>query len=218
MYGGLINFTEYFKQICIEEENKQIRESVINKIKHLFYIDKPEKVVQEFKKIFNITDDIEISKVSIGGNYNPYTKKITYSTINSLIHELIHYLQNRYRIQIDKYKFVEFTDEGILLYMLQPLELNNIALSFADDAIKFGSLDGFLKSGNKCEDFSTANRDEKLKHLIYLINSDISYSKHTKDHKSKLIKLIKEYYYIIKSLEKDIEQYLEEGKSFIDFI
>ena len=37
---SLINFTEYFKELCEKEENKQIRESVINKIKHLYYINK----------------------------------------------------------------------------------------------------------------------------------------------------------------------------------
>ena len=102
--------------------------------------------------------------------------------------------------------------------MLQPLELNNIALSFADDAIQFGSLDGFMRSGKKSKDFNTANRDEKLKHLIFLLHSDVSYSNHTKDHKKKLLKLIKEYYYIIKSLQNDVEKYLVEGKIIIDFI
>ena len=43
MYGGFINFKEYFKQCGVNEENKEIQESVINKIKHLFYMKKIKK-------------------------------------------------------------------------------------------------------------------------------------------------------------------------------
>lgn len=215
---SLINFTEYFKELCEKEENKQIRESVINKIKHLYYINKPEKLVQEFRKIFNIQDDIKIKKVEFGGSYNPNSKEITFSTNNSLIHELVHYLQNRYGSKIHKYKFPNFSDKGLLEYMLQPLELNNVALSFADDALEYESLDSFLKSGKKSDNFETATRDEKLKHLIYLLQSDISYSKHTKDHKSKLLKLIKQYYYIIKQLNEDETKYIIDNPKFIDFV
>ena len=35
---SLINFTEYFKELCEKEEGKQIIEPVINKIKHLYHI------------------------------------------------------------------------------------------------------------------------------------------------------------------------------------
>lgn len=212
----VINFMEYFKQLCINEENKEIKESVMNKIKHLYTIRNPEMLVQEFKKIFNITDKIEISKVSVGGNYDPYTKKITYSTNNSLIHELIHYIQNRHEIKIDKYKFpVLDDDEKLLQYILQPLELNNWALSLADDAQEYNSFDEFLKTGKKCENFGTAGRVERLNHIKYLLQSNVKYSNRTKDHQKKFIKLTKQYFNIIKTLENNVDNYLMEMKDAV---
>ena len=141
----LISFRDYFNKIQEEKELQNINESVINKIKHLFLLKSPDKIVDEFRRIFDINDDIKISKVDMGGSFNPYTKNITYSTNNSLIHELIHYLQNRNKDTTKDYTVPEFTDEGILKYILQPLELNNWALSFADDAFQYGGLNNFLK-------------------------------------------------------------------------
>ncbi len=212
----LISFRDYFNKICEEKELQNINESVINKIKHLFLLKSPDRVVDEFKKIFNINDDIKISKVDIGGSFNPYTKNITYSTNNSLIHELIHHLQNRNKDTTKDYIVPEFTDEGILKYILQPLELNNWALSFADDAFQYGGLNNFLKIGKLSNDFKSAGRDERIKHIIYLLSEDIIYDRHTKKHKQKFLKLLKEYYFTIKSLKQDINEF--EIKEIIDIL
>ena len=212
----LINFRDYFNKICEEKELQNINESVINKIKHLFLLKSPDRVVDEFKKIFNINDDIKISKVDIGGSFNPYTKNITYSTNNSLIHELIHYLQNRNKDTTKDYTVPEFTDEGILKYILQPLELNNWALSLADDAFQYGGLNNFLKIGKPSKDFKSAGRDERIKHIIYLLTGDIIYDRHTKKYKQKFLKLLKEYYFTIKSLKQDINEY--KIKEIIDIL
>ena len=212
----LINFREHFKELCIEAEIEKIQESVINKIKKLFLIRDPNLLLKEFKTIFDIKEDIKISKVSIGGTYNSSTKEITYSTNNSLIHELLHYLQNIDKPMIDNYTHPEFSDEGLLRYMLQPLELNNIALSFADDAQQYNSLKDFLKIAKKIENFENANRTERLKHLLYLLQSNISYDKYTKKYKQKFFKLLNEYYIVIKALRKDLYKY--EVKKIVDII
>ena len=212
----LISFRDYFNKICEEKELQNINESVINKIKHLFLLKSPDSIVAEFKKIFNINDDIKINKVDIGGSFNPYTKNITYSTNNSLIHELIHYLQNRNKDNTKDYTVPEFTDEGILKYILQPLELNNWALSLADDAFQYGGLNNFLKIGKLSKDFKSAGRDERIKHIMCLLTGDISYDKHTKKYKQKFFKLLKEYYFTIKSLKQDINEY--RIKEIIDIL
>ncbi len=212
----LISFRDYFNKICEETEIKDINESVMNKIKKLFLLRDADKIVDEFKKTFNITDDIKIKKVQIGGSYNTATKEISYSTNNSLIHELIHYLQNRNKDTTENYILPKFSDEGILRYILQPLELNNWALSFADDAFEYNNLDNFLKIGKRSDNFEVANRDERIKHIIYLLTSDIIYDKHTKNHKQKFFKLLKEYYYILKALKKDISEF--EVKEIINIL
>lgn len=212
----LIGFRDYFNKICEEKELQNINESVINKIKHLFLLKSPDKIVDEFRRVFDINDDIKISKVDMGGSFNPHTKNITYSTNNSLIHELIHYLQNRNKDTTKDYTVPEFTDEGILKYILQPLELNNWALSFADDAFQYGGLSNFLKIGKQSNDFKSAGRDERIKHIIYLLLSDIIYDRHTKKHKQKFLKLLKEYYFTIKSLKQDISEF--EIKKIVDIL
>lgn len=212
----LISFRDYFNKICEEKELQNINESVINKIKHLFLLKSPDKIVDEFRRIFDINDDIKISKVDMGGSFNPHTKNITYSTNNSLIHELIHYLQNRNKDTTKDYTVPEFTDEGILKYILQPLELNNWALSLADDAFLYGGLSSFLKIGKQSNDFKSAGRDERIKHIIYLLLGDIIYDRHTKKHKQKFLKLLKEYYFTIKSLKQDINEF--EIKEIIDIL
>lgn len=212
----LISFRDYFNKICEETEIKEINESVMNKIKKLFLLRDADKIVDEFKKIFDINDDIKIKKVQIGGSYNPNSKEITFSTNNSLIHELIHYLQNKNKDTTENYIFPKFSDEGILKYILQPLELNNWALSFADDAFEYGGLNSFLKIGKQSNDFKSAGRDERIKHIIFLLTSDIIYDKHTKNHKQKFFKLLKEYYFTLKALRKDINEF--EVKKIVDIL
>ena len=138
----LINFRE-FVRLTEDELQYILKESVINKIKTLYLVKDPEKLVLEFKKIFDIKDDIKIEKVDIGGSINTESKIIKYSTNNSLIHELIHYLQLRKKYY-GEYNPPKMDNEGLLRYILQPLELNNWALSLADEALEFKSFSDFL--------------------------------------------------------------------------
>ena len=137
-----INFKDFFKEF---KEDKYINESVINKISKLYFIKNPEFLVQEFKKIFNIDDNIKLEKIEMGGKYYPDVNIIEYSSNNSLIHELIHYLQAKAGINFERYKIPQFDDIGLLKYILQPMELNNWAISLADEALKFNKFDDLLE-------------------------------------------------------------------------
>lgn len=212
--GGFVSFREYFKNSGVADEDGEIRESVIHKIKHLYLITEPNKIVQEFKKIFDINDNITYEKIEIGGNCNKYTGHIKYSSNNSLLHELIHYLQVRTK-KFPDYKEAEFSDCGILNYMLQPMELNNWAISLADEAFDFSSFDSFMSIGKETKDFEKADRIERLKHIIYLLNSDIECNYKTSRLKQKLIKLSRQYYFIVKSLKQDIKEYLVDERHII---
>jgi hypothetical protein len=89
-----ISFRDYYHYLL--EESSRKNESVINKISKLFLLKDPERVLDKFKEIFDINDStIKLEKVEIGGNYNPKTNIVSYSTINSLIHEMLHYLQEK---------------------------------------------------------------------------------------------------------------------------
>lgn len=200
----IIDFRNFF--------DSELSESVINKIKNLYYIKDPNKIVGEFKKIFSITDDIKISKINIGGATNPKTKEIKYSTLNSLIHELVHYLQLRAGVTEDIYKFPDFTDCGILKYILQPLELNNWAISLSAESLQYNSFEEFLKPAEllpKGISFQTADRNKRLKHCIYLLTNNMNCGIQKK-YKDKILKLSKQYMLIVKSLNKDITEHYTE--------
>jgi hypothetical protein len=182
----VIDFRNFFES--------ELSESVINKIKNLYYIKDPNKIVDEFKKIFDIADNIKISKINIGCATNPKTKEIKYSTLNSLIHELIHYLQLKAGVAEDIYKFPDFTDCAILKYILQPLELNTWAISLAAELLR------------KDISFQTAGRNKRLKHCIYLLTHNMNCGVQKK-YKDKLLKLSKQYMLIVKSLSKDINEH-----------
>ena len=97
-----ISFRDYYFYLL--EENSRTNESVINKISKLFLLKNGERVLKKFKEIFDINDDtIKLEKVEIGGNYNPNTNTVSYSTINSLIHEMLHYLQDKSK---NRYKYI----------------------------------------------------------------------------------------------------------------
>lgn len=197
----VIDFNEFF--------DSELSESVINKIKNLYYIKDPNKIVDEFKKIFDIVDNIKISKINIGGSTNSKTKEIKYSTLNSLIHELVHYLQISAGVTEDIYKFPDFTNCGILRYILQPLELNNWAISLAAESLQYNSFEDFLKTAEllpKDISFQTADRNKRLKHCIYLLTNNMNCGVQKK-YKDKLLKLSKQYMLIVKSLSKDINEH-----------
>ena len=169
--GGFVSFREYFKNSGVNDESREIRESVIHKIKHLYLITDADKMVREFRKIFDISDAITYEKIEIGGNCNRYTGHIKYSSMNSLLHELIHYLQVRTK-KFPDYTEPKFNDCGILNYMLQPMELNNWAISLADETFSYSSFDSFMKIGKETDDFAKADRTERLRHIVYLLNSE----------------------------------------------
>lgn len=209
-----ISFRDYYYYLL--EENSSANESVINKISKLFLLTDGGRVLQKFKEIFDIDDNsIKLQKVEIGGNYNPNTNVISYSTINSLIHELLHYLQEKSRNEYD-YIPPKFDDCGLLRYIYQPLELNNWAISLADDAQEYNSFEMFLHSGEHFEDFQKLNRSNKIKHIVYLITKDTKCPERTKS-RHKLLKLMKQYYLTIKTLKRNRKDFymVEINEPFI---
>jgi hypothetical protein len=208
----LISFHSFFK-----DETSQLNESVIHKIKKIFLAKDADYLVKQFKEIFNIQEEIIYNKVSIGGGTNITTGHIKYSSLGTLIHELIHYLQFKSGCTEKNYIVPIHTDCGILEYILQPRELNNWAISLACEALQYNSFEEFLKNSKelpKSKTFEDANKAERMKHCIYLLQSDIRCGKHTPvkyEFKEKLFKLSKQYMLAIKSLEKDISEcYIEE--------
>ncbi len=206
----LISFHNFFN------ETAQLNESVIHKIKKIFLARDADYLVKQFKEIFNIDNNIIYSKVHIGGSCNIKTGNITYSSLGTLIHELIHYLQFKAGLTEKNYIFPKHTDCGILEYILQPRELNNWAISLACESLQYNSFEEFLKSSKMLSDkqFENANKQERLNHCLFLLQSDIRCGKQSpakQVFKDKLFKLAKQYMLVIKSLEKDItECYIEE--------
>lgn len=198
----LINFKEFL-------EKEQLNESVINKIKDLFFINDANKVVREFKNIFNIKDEIKISKTSIGGHINPDTMEIKYNTIQTLIHELVHYLQLKTEKTLD-YIPPKFNDEGLLKYMIQPLELNNISLSFSYEALKYNSFDDFINIFEKTDDFENATSQQRLKHMLYILKNN-----QTNKYVKKMFRKIEQYSIILKAI-KNTKKY--KVNEIVDFI
>lgn len=205
-----ISFQNFFVK---EDETNLIKESVINKIKELYLMKDADKLVKKFKEIFEITNEIKIKKVEIGGEFNPTTLEISYSSMNSLIHELVHYLQVFYKHKAEYY-YVD-KDKGdcsILKYMLQPLELNNWAISLAAEALEYNSFDEFLKIAKISNDFWSAKSKERLSHILYLLTNNMGCSIRKSD-KEKLLKKSKQYYLVVKSLKKDIREHYVESFS-----
>ena len=208
----LITFNNFFN-----DETSQLNESVIHKIKKIFLAKDADYLVKQFKEIFNIDDELVYTKVSIGGGTNITTGHIKYSSLGTLIHELIHYLQFKAGCTERNYVVPIHTDCGILEYILQPRELNNWAISLACESLQYNSFEEFLKNSKelpKSKTFEDANKSERMQHCIYLLQSDIKCGKHSsvkKAFKEKLFKLSKQYMLVIKSLEKDISEcYIEE--------
>lgn len=199
-----ISFQKFFIE---EDETILIKESVITKIKKLYTLNDAEKLVNEFKKIFEINDNIKIQKVDIGGSFDPETFEITYSSMNSLIHELVHYLQ-KYKNHSGKYTFIEYNDDDckLLRYLIQPLELNNWAVSLAADAEEYSSFDAFLKIAEKSDNFWKAKSKERLKHILYLLTNNMN-CEVQKKYKERLLSKAKQYYLVVKSLKKDIKEH-----------
>lgn len=205
----IIDFTGFF--------DKELSESVINKIKNLYHLKDAESIVKEFKNIFNLYDVIKISKVDIGGGINPHTKEISYSTLNSLIHELVHFLQIKAGVTEDKYKYPDYDSCGILRYMTQPMELNNWAISLAAESLQYNSFEDFLKTAKllpENKSFLDANRIDRLKHCLYLLTNNMNCGVQKK-YKDKLLKLSKQYMLVIKSLEKDITEHYTKDKKYM---
>ena len=100
--------------------------------------------------------------------------------------------------------------------MLQPLELNSWAISLACESLQYNSFDDFLKIAKELQidKFENANKNQRLKHCLYLLTQFIlCVNKYNirKQYKEKLLKLAKHYSLVIKSLSKDItEHYVEE--------
>jgi hypothetical protein len=209
-----ISFRDYYHYLL--EESSRKNESVINKISKLFLLKDPERVLDKFKEIFDINDStIKLEKVEIGGNYNPKTNIVSYSTINSLIHEMLHYLQEKSR---NEYEYIppKFDDCGLLHYIYQATELNNWALSLADDAQEYNSFDMFLRSAKHFDDFQKLHRSDRIKHIIYLITQNTDCPERTKS-RHKLLKLMKQYYLTIKTLRRNREDFylVEINEPFI---
>ena len=208
----LITFSNFFN-----DETSQLNESVIHKIKKIFLAKDADYLVKQFKEIFNIPEEITYTKVNIGGGTNITTGHIKYSSLGTLIHELIHYLQFKSGCTEKNYVVPNYTDCGILEYILQPRELNNWAISLACESLQYNSFEEFLKSSKelpKSKTFEYANKAERMNHCMYLLQSDIKCGKHSSvktAFKEKLFKLSKQYMLVIKSLEKDISEcYIEE--------
>lgn len=198
------SFRDYFYYLL--EENSNINESVINKISKLFLLTDADKIVNQFKKIFNIDDVIKLKRIDIGGSYEPNINTISYSTMNSLIHELIHYLQHKSK---NEYVYItpKLDDCGLLRYIYQPLELNNWALSLAEDAQVYNSFDSFINSGKYLDNFEKLNRNDRIRHIVYLIANNTSCPESTKN-RQKLLKLTKQYYLTIKTLRRNRDEFL----------
>lgn len=210
---NVIDFNNFF--------DANLSESVINKIKKIYFLRDAESIVKEFKNIFDIDDDIKISKIDIGGDINVNTREIRYSTLGTLIHELVHYLQLRAGTTDDMHLKPDFTDCGILRYIVQPLELNNWALSLAAEALQYKSFESFIQTAEKLpesKEFVKANRQDRLKHCLYLLTNNMNCGVQKK-YKDRLLSKSKKYMLIIKSLEKDInEYYVESINSYVDII
>lgn len=210
----IIDFKDFF--------DKDLNESVINKIKKLYFLKDAESIVNEFKNIFDINDEIKISKINIGGNIDVDTKEIEYSSLGALIHELVHYLQLRAGTTGDMHLKPDFTNCGILNYIVQPLELNNWALSLAAESLQYNSFEKFLKTAEllpKTKEFLTADRHTRLKHCLYLLTNNMNCGIQRK-YKDRLLSRAKQYMLTIKSLEKDITEYYTSHKtdSYIDIL
>lgn len=208
----LITFNNFFN-----DETSELNESVIHKIKKIFLAKDADYLVKQFKEIFNIPEEISYTKVIIGGGTNIKTGHIKYSSLGTLIHELIYYLQFKAVCTEKNYVFPIFTDCGILEYILQPRELNNWVISLACESLQYNSFEEFLKISKELPEskpFEDANKYERLQHCMYLLQSDIKCGSHSsvkKSFKEKLFKLSKQYMLVIKSLEKDISEcYIEE--------
>lgn len=201
---AFISFRDYYYYLL--EESSRTNESVINKISKLFLLKDGERVLNKFKEIFDIDDNtIKLQKVEIGGNYNPNTNVVSYSTINSLIHEMLHYLQEKSKNEYD-YIPPKFDDCGLLRYIYQATELNNWAISVADDAQEYNSFEMFLHSGKHFDDFEKLNRSNRIKHIVYLITKDTECPERSKN-RHKLLKLMKQYYLTIKTLKRNREDF-----------
>ena len=208
----LITFNNFFN-----DETSELNESVIHKIKKIFLAKDADYLVKQFKEIFNIPEEISYAKVSIGGGTNITTGHIKYSSLGTLVQELIHYLQFKAGCTEKNYIVPIHTDCGILEYILQPRELNNWAISLACESLQYNSFEEFLKISKELPEskpFEDANKYERLQHCLYLLQSDIkcgSQSSVKKAFKEKLFKLSKQYMLVIKSLKKDISEcYIEE--------
>lgn len=210
---NVIDFNNFF--------DNDLSESVINKIKKIYFLRDAESIVKEFKNIFDINDDIKISKIDIGGDINVNTKEIRYSSLGTLIHELVHYLQLRAGTTDEMHIKPDFTDCGILKYIVQPLELNNWALSLAAEALQYNSFENFIQTAEKLPEskkFIKANRQDRLKHCLYLLTNNMNCGVQKK-YKDRLLSKSKKYMLTIKSLEKDIkEHYIESSNSYVDII
>lgn len=199
-----ISFRDYYEYLL--EESSRKNESVINKISKLFLLKDAQRVLDKFKEIFNIEDNkIKLKQVEIGGYYDPDTNTVAYSTLNLLIHEMLHYLQVKSK---NKYRYIQpkFDDCGLLRHIYQATELNNWAISLADDAQEYNSFEMFLRSGKHFDDFTKLTRSEKIKHIVYLITQNTDCLESTKS-RHKLLKLMKQYYLTIKTLRRDVEDF-----------
>jgi hypothetical protein len=210
----ILDFNNFF--------DEDLNESVINKIKKLYFLKDAESIVEEFKNIFSIDDMIKITKINIGGHINVNTREIEYSSLGSLIHELVHYLQLRAGTTGDMHLNPDFTNCGILNYIVQPLELNNWSLSLAAEALQYDSFEKFLKTAEllpKTKEFLTANRHDRLKHCLYLLTNNMNCGVQRK-YKDRLLTKAKQYMFTIKSLEKDITEHYTQHKtdSYIDIL
>lgn len=206
---NVIDFNNFF--------DNDLSESVINKIKKIYFLRDAESIVKEFKNIFDINDDIKISKIDIGGDINVNTKEIRYSSLGTLIHELVHYLQLRAGTTDEMHLKPDFTDCGILRYIVQPLELNNWALSLAAEALQYNSFESFIQTAEKLpesKEFIKANRQDRLKHCLYLLTNNMNCGVQKK-YKDRLLSKSKKYMLIVKSLEKDIKEHYISRKKYL---
>ena len=190
-----MNFIEFVNSF------NNIDESVINKISDLFLVSNADELLFKFKKIFNIFDDIKIIKINIGGSFDLNNNIIEYSSLNTLLHDLLHFLQKN---NFDKIKYINpiLTDCGILEYILQPNELNNWAISLSAWSLQYNNFGDFLKIAKKFNNFEELNKEDRIKHILYLLLNFESYNCNTrKKYINKLLNLSKQYNLVIKQLQ-----------------
>lgn len=194
-----------------------LTETSFTKFSKLFKEDSPEKIVEIFRELFKYKDNIELIKVSMGGNASELGI-VKYSSKGVLIHELFHLLQFKNAPQEAFTKYIKVNPNNIeefVNYYLQPLEFNNQAISLAskliDNNIKYSEIHK-LKVPN--------NIDTEYNRLCFTMYHLYNYKS---KRSNKLLELIKKYMAYIEYINKYSIKNINEKNNkilfeFTDFI